>query len=492
VNWKIRTPILTLAAAAALRAQDAAAAAPTYWGGLEQGPYAVAFEVVSLKDPSRTYGREDSRPITLGLWRPLAQPSGARFPFDRYVRALELDENGLAVEREVRSPWYDRLQTEPAKAQAIAHEAFARIDASPSAGAFPLVIYAPGFGATPTIHTATAEYLASHGFVVAASASKGADNHGMTFDGAGLDAQARDLEFAIGALLARRDVDREAIGVVGYSFGGAAAVLTAMRRSDVDVVVSLDGAESMTHAQGFLHDASGFRPALFESGFVRVGRNTEERGAHRTIAALRHADRTIWEFDGASHGDFFPSDAFADASGEKKDHCSLARFRVAAGLLRAALKQALSDEFRAPIVPDLDPACGSITMLAMSADPEPSVASVNEGLADPSRSAATLDAVHRWSAPDAPLLTEGEFDRAAVAAIERSEHENAARICAVWRASYPRSASAYAMSGEALLAAGDRAGARRFFRKALSLRSRFTPALDGLERASVRNETGNP
>jgi hypothetical protein len=42
--------------------------------------------------------------------------------------------------------------------------------------------FAPGYGGTPLTHTPTAEYLASHGYVVAMSPSQDESPAGMTFD----------------------------------------------------------------------------------------------------------------------------------------------------------------------------------------------------------------------------------------------------------------------------------------------------------------------
>ena len=63
--------------------------------------------------------------------------------------------------------------------------AFSLRDAPPAEGHFPLVIYAPGYWAIPLTRTSTAEYLASHGYVVAMSPSPGESALRMTFDTAG-------------------------------------------------------------------------------------------------------------------------------------------------------------------------------------------------------------------------------------------------------------------------------------------------------------------
>jgi dienelactone hydrolase len=139
---------------------------------------------------------------------------------------------------------------------------------------YPLIVYAPGWGGTRNDNTALAATLASHGFVVAALDD-------VIHDPAALDANAndravRETDMQLGdetgrarslgvfdprlALEARKasrlldsllatgtrelvgvDIETSRIGMLGASFGGAAAVEAALADRRFRAVINLDG-----------------------------------------------------------------------------------------------------------------------------------------------------------------------------------------------------------------------------------------------------------
>lgn len=117
----------------------------------------------------------------------------------------------------------------------------ARRDASAEPGKFPVVIYAPSFGAGPAENADLCEYLASEGYVVIASPSIGQSSRPMTPDLDGAEAQAADIEFLIGYAHSLPQADTNHLAVVGYSWGGLSNVLAAARDSRIDALVDLDG-----------------------------------------------------------------------------------------------------------------------------------------------------------------------------------------------------------------------------------------------------------
>jgi len=83
----------------------------------------------------------------------------------------------------------------------VAGASRAMAGAEPATSRFPILVFAPGMGAPAYQNTVLCEYLASHGFVVAATASVGAQPSAMTEDAAGLQAQIADtVAAAMGAL----------------------------------------------------------------------------------------------------------------------------------------------------------------------------------------------------------------------------------------------------------------------------------------------------
>lgn len=178
----------------------------------DTGRHAVGVTTLELRDARR------DRPLTVELWYPARESAGAEpARYDLTARGFRL--GGLASPTgAIRDADRDRE------------------------GRYPLVVLSHGFASTRYAHITLAEYLASHGYVVAAP-----DHTGNTlFDivgGIDEDRRARstidrprDLAFVIDALLARdagRDpilrglIDPARIGVAGHSLGGYTALAIA-------------------------------------------------------------------------------------------------------------------------------------------------------------------------------------------------------------------------------------------------------------------------
>ncbi|MEV7781053.1 alpha/beta hydrolase [Kitasatospora sp. NPDC088351] len=142
---------------------------------------------------------------------------------------------------------------------------WARTDARPASGRFPLVVLSPGFTLPRATLTGLAEDLASRGYVVAA-VDHTYETSGTTFpDGRTLacaicdypetdrtalvpPSRAKDVSFVLDQLTGRRPawpyarmIDRDRIGMAGHSIGGnaAASAMTADRR--IRAGVNMDG-----------------------------------------------------------------------------------------------------------------------------------------------------------------------------------------------------------------------------------------------------------
>src|SRR5439155_4627259 len=95
-------------------------------------------------------------------------------------------------------------------------------DARAASGRFPPVLLAQGNGQTLRDQAPLAEYLASHGYVVATCPSPMLITGPLTDDAdiaRRAEEQADDLAFVRAALYQRPDVAGERIGLVGHSFG---------------------------------------------------------------------------------------------------------------------------------------------------------------------------------------------------------------------------------------------------------------------------------
>lgn len=225
---------------------------------LERGAHGVAFRVLQQHDYSRVYKTrfdvitgqqvkgERARPVQTLVWYPTAQ-TGAGIAYSEYQRtavteddftlsALEIDKRAAAwvLERSGRMD-KDLLERE------LRQRSWAIRDAEPSAGKFPVVLYAPSLSAPAHENTELCEFLASQGYVVLASASVGARTRAMTTDLEGLEAQAADIGFLLSSAYNMPQADTTRVGAVGFSLGGLANLFAAARDDRIGAVVSLDG-----------------------------------------------------------------------------------------------------------------------------------------------------------------------------------------------------------------------------------------------------------
>jgi dienelactone hydrolase len=223
------------------------------------GPFAVGFRVVHQYDHARAYkgdvddvtgkpvAGERARPIQTLVWYPAAA-AGKPMIFGDYLALTgseddftrsDTQQRALADEL-VKANYLSESGPEQGSA-ALAGPMRARRDATPSAGTFPVVIYAPSISAPAAENPDLCEYLASHGYIVIASPSLGPHGRDMpnTLDGA--ETQAADIAFlsAYAHTLPQAAADR--LAVAGYSWGGIANVFVAAKDSRIKALVNLDG-----------------------------------------------------------------------------------------------------------------------------------------------------------------------------------------------------------------------------------------------------------
>ena len=300
------------------------------WTGLTRGPHPVSFTTATVVDPSRTvqaprdhlgrphpdYGQ---RPLHLAIWQPAAaDASGAAMAYGDYLPLLAWDTGPQpegAAARQVAELRYIQMVTplasppdSAALARWLAERVWARRDAEPAAGRFPVLLYAPGSGYPACDNSVLCEFLASHGYLVVSSPSIGADARRMTGDAFGLEAQTRDLEFLAGYVQSLPHADPERLAAAGFSAGGLASVLFALRNTRVQALVSLDGtvreSASLALGQSFLH----FQPERLRIPTLVVTTSPERAmpgmDDESFLEQARYADITRVVVPGAEHHDF--------------------------------------------------------------------------------------------------------------------------------------------------------------------------------------------
>nr|WP_314543414.1 CocE/NonD family hydrolase [uncultured Massilia sp.] len=242
---------LFLASATALAAgQDLALVPPA-------GPYQVGVRVQQQYDQARVYRRtrdavtarpttgERARPIQSLVWYPAAG-KGKPLRYRDYVETIATEDrfDDPALARRTTAATIAERTAGPRGAQvaqALERPMRARRDAEALPGTFPVLIYAPSHSASAMENADLCEYLASHGYIVIASASVGPRTRSMTSDLEGLHAQSGDIAFLIAQARTIRQADMERVAVVGFSWGGLANVLAAARDDRIRALVSIDG-----------------------------------------------------------------------------------------------------------------------------------------------------------------------------------------------------------------------------------------------------------
>ncbi|OQY30375.1 MAG: hypothetical protein B6244_00520 [Candidatus Cloacimonetes bacterium 4572_55] len=296
---------------------------PPQFGDLEPGPYAVGYEVISVFDYSRTFDTpkynykgefqegDRARPITLHIWYP-AQKSddNVALPYSEYfTQPFAVTEGELSEERQAEIIQTTRGIMGPEVEEAKYNE----IMATPTAlvknpvrqdGEFPLIIIAPGFNQRPSAHTVQGEYLASHGYIVASSASQG-ERGAITYNLLGANAQLRDMEFIRGYMYDYEHLDKDKLGVAGFSFGGVASALMMMKNTDVDAFLSLDSVIGTGGGFGAMFQSPYYHTTDIRAAVMHLWTDPD-RGTFNPnfLNSLTYANTYIIKLENMRHYDF--------------------------------------------------------------------------------------------------------------------------------------------------------------------------------------------
>jgi dienelactone hydrolase len=174
-------------------------------------------------------------------------------------------------------------------------------NASPAPGRFPLVVYAH---IPPSGNSIMCEYLASHGFVVAAIPVKGTFEYNLDVTLAGVETQIKDIEFVIGLLSLARNVAGDKTAAIGMSFGAISAFGLQTRNSELDAVISLDGGIGSPFGANVVQRTPYYNLSRVTVPLLHLyGANVP--GTDLTfIHSLKYSRRYLIAFPGMRHADF--------------------------------------------------------------------------------------------------------------------------------------------------------------------------------------------
>lgn len=224
---------------------------------LNNGKYKVGFRHYTTSDSTRTYSRiydysnkKVTRAIPVSIWYPSEQNIGNKKPVKilDYFEILKEEEEWEYLPNEQILNWFYYSNT-PANQNHLKELTKAYPEIEFANGKFPIIVYAPSFQASSIENFALCEYLASHGYIVISSPSRGTETRWFGNNNAKeMETQARDVEFLIKEIGKFPMANYNKIAVMGFSFGGLSNMITQMRNEKIKVIVSLDGTERYQYA----------------------------------------------------------------------------------------------------------------------------------------------------------------------------------------------------------------------------------------------------
>lgn len=312
------------------------------------GPYSIGYKVEGHIDNSRTFNRkfdyfgnrniQNNRQILMHIWYPAQiTESENRILYKNYIEKSAINAKGGIPNIEDIEETFLRFR-EQLLARNIDSNfigSFLEIktnafwNANNTLGKFPLILYAPSINSNPYENIVLIEYLVSNGYVVVSSPSIGNGSLEVTRDISGAETQLRDLEYLLRESWDLPNVDNTHIFTIGFSWGGMTNVLLAMQNSNIEGVVSLDGALGFEEYYKIGRSFSCFNPNNMAASYLGFIPSSEIR-TRFFIDFLKYCDATLIQVNRITHKDF-SSDAilkklFFQVGSGIKDKAYLCKF----------------------------------------------------------------------------------------------------------------------------------------------------------------------
>lgn len=249
---------------------------------MDYGKYAVGFKTLFTTDDSRENvpyadwngklypenGTSEGRNLPIHIWYPASEKIEL-LPYRHFVNLMTRQTEGefkkesdslakrifiyqaneLKGEKSITTQQLDTL---------LNLNTLSSLNAKAVSEQFPLVIFPNG--SSPAYQSILCEYLASHGFVVAAVALKGEFSHVMGTSVKGLETAVGDLQFTLGQLLKLPNVEKKQIGLIGNAMASSICASLASRNKKIKALVSLEGGLLSQFEQNILNETNFYEP----------------------------------------------------------------------------------------------------------------------------------------------------------------------------------------------------------------------------------------
>ena len=300
--------------------------------------YSVGYQNIITTDSARTYKPSVSksdifyyRPVEIDIWYPAINiENKLPISYGDFLKQLEQRSNRFQNDTIYKSLTSELVQYISINLNIVDTSKLTNrrtssyLNAAVIQKRFPLILYMSAYNGMSYENVNLFEWLASHGYIVACITSVGRYPGNMSTKPADLLEQVYDGCFAMNLLKNRTNVDSTKIGVIGYSWGGLAAMILTMKTMDIKALLSLDGSEMHYYGESAeedrnfndLKNSSFFQInnikipyAYFESGFKLTDREVDS--IFNALTLIKNQELYI-HFPKAAHEDFscFPSLGF--------------------------------------------------------------------------------------------------------------------------------------------------------------------------------------
>ncbi|WP_299366674.1 dienelactone hydrolase family protein [Winogradskyella sp.] len=290
---------------------------------LEFGKYHIGYKVIHIYDHSRSYfskydyygNRTEypiGRPIQISIWYP-SQKSKKSYSvlYQDYLghTSSEIDfEKNTEKDRKTTIDTFinsiDGKSKQEQLKELLSSKTHAHFNGQELNIEFPIILYAPPMNTSAIDNSIICEFLASKGYVVLSTMSKGeyTQLHQRTIRS--VNVQAEDLGFLLD--YAQNNYATDKVGVFGFSLGGLANIIFASKNKSVDATVSLDGS---IMSKGWLNDFKNselYAPKAFTSNLLFIGKNLKAPNQNPStfLDSVKYADKALIRYDIEEHSYF--------------------------------------------------------------------------------------------------------------------------------------------------------------------------------------------
>lgn len=482
----------TLTASPALQAQSA------QWGTLRPGGFAAGFRLVETYDVGRSErpitdfaGHRDQGPagvpMQLGVWYPATRVANAR-PMrfielalatqhrERFSRSALADTAAIRPEvaQNIRNTGADTSRIATLADAALAQSTASVRNAAAARGSFPVAVIATGgwLGAT----TVLAEYLATHGWIVVATAAQTSTSGGLQVSAPAIavDVGVNAIEFAVAHARTLPGADLARLALIGVNFDSFSALEYQARYMRASAVVTLNGWETIEDRAAVLRASPWYEPTRLRMPLLNV--HWDEANAapinRAFLEGLKYAERRSLVIRGLDHGGLVLNPLALPSSSEQRRAAYQYLVRAVHATLAGAITDTRDDALqRPPADAGFDSAIVKDSWQRTALPPVPTRAEFFDVIGNRGDLATATRLFHEARSRDSTvqLFSEQQMGLAAFRFERGNRPDNALATHRLTIEAYPTSHLAQNGLGNALLMRADTAGALRAFDAALAL-----------------------